>query len=423
MKNIYLLAFLLFGIKGYTQNCIPNTSSLTFNGTSSSVDLAAATELAVDSAITLEAWIKPTVFAANPWQNSIINKDGWTGTNGEGGFALRCGGNGILSFVFCGRTFASTTSLSWKEATSPAGTLVLNTWQHVAGTFNGSSLKIYVNGNLVGTTAFTGMIRFPNSYALKLGRSPETSSGQARYFNGSIDEVRVWERALSISELTANANSHINVAGQSRLIGYWRLNEGAGTITNNASNTTTANAALQGATWNTSVPFAGGLNMGSIIGAASINPLTPVNYYVTPSNLINYVWTITNGTIVSGQGNDSVTVVFAGTGQLSVIGNDTACADSSTKIVTAIPVGISKVQPNSKAILIAQSGNSMVFTNNTNTLQNITIYNTIGVIVANAQINANEVTELDSEVFAKGMYVYSCQSAQSKTCTGKFLIR
>ena len=54
-----------------------------------------STTLNSDSALTIEAWIRPTSFAANTWANVIVSKDGWQ--SGEQGYTLRCGGNGGLT--------------------------------------------------------------------------------------------------------------------------------------------------------------------------------------------------------------------------------------------------------------------------------------------------------------------------------------
>lgn len=75
-----------------------------------------------------------------------------------------------------------------------------STWYHIVGTYNGSQMKFYINGQLQATTDET------NSYSgegLYLGRYP----GNTFYFNGRIDEAGMWDRVLSGDEISELYNS------------------------------------------------------------------------------------------------------------------------------------------------------------------------------------------------------------------------
>jgi hypothetical protein len=427
MKKITLLLAVVFSSKLFAQLCDPNSSSILFNGNSSNVNLGTASSAMPDSAITIEAWIKPAAFSANVWQNSIVNRDGWSPS--EEGFSLRCGGNGVLSFVICGRTYASAASLSWKEVKSPVASLPLNTWSHVAGVFDGDTLRCFVNGVQKATFAFTGMIRWSSTapiYNLMLGRCPQglTSSTENRYFNGNIDEVRIWERALSASELQANMNNHINIAGQNRLIAYAQLNENTGTTVNYFSNSSVTGT-VNSATWSSSVPFAGGLQLTGVTGNFNSSPLTTETYVVTPSNLQGYAWTVGNGTIVSGQNNDTVTVVWVGSGSgtLTVVGTDSTCADTLVNTITITPTAIQAIEKANTSIRVAQSNEKISFMNRSNNLVNVSVYNSIGMQLKNIRIAANTNVDLPLEELPMGVYIYSCQSENEKNITGKFIKR
>ena len=134
--------------------------------------------------ITIEAWIKADSWAPNIWENSIVSKDGWA--TGDQGYCLRAGANGALSFNFGNG--------SWHEVTSPA-LMQTGKWYHVAATYNGSIQRIFINGIQVGTSNYTGSIS-STTYDLNIGRMSYTSGG-TRFFDGSIDEVRIWNTALS----------------------------------------------------------------------------------------------------------------------------------------------------------------------------------------------------------------------------------
>ena len=74
--------------------------------------------------------------------------------------------------------------------------LVAGTWAHVATTYDGSTQRIFVNGTQVGTRAQTGAITTSTS-PLRIGGN----SAWGEYFAGRIDEVRVYNRALTAAEI------------------------------------------------------------------------------------------------------------------------------------------------------------------------------------------------------------------------------
>jgi hypothetical protein len=74
-----------------------------------------------------------------------------------------------------------------------------NTWYHVAATYDGTAMKLYVNGNLDASTPVTG--NFTANGILYLARNYDNS----RALNGSLDEFRVWKRALTAQKLWITA--------------------------------------------------------------------------------------------------------------------------------------------------------------------------------------------------------------------------
>ena len=74
--------------------------------------------------------------------------------------------------------------------------LAVNTWTHLAATYDGSALRLYVNGNLTGTTAKTGAIT-ASTAALTIGSDPF----YGQYFAGLIDEIRIYNIALTQAQI------------------------------------------------------------------------------------------------------------------------------------------------------------------------------------------------------------------------------
>jgi len=111
-------------------------------------------------------------------------------------------------------TGAAAQSVSHNFATDPDG------WHHVAATYSGSSLLLYVDGNLVSTlNAALSSANLP----LFFGRKP-TMSG---YFTGGLDDVRLFRRQLSQTEINAYKNRTVN-SDATGLAAYWKFDEGVG---------------------------------------------------------------------------------------------------------------------------------------------------------------------------------------------------
>jgi PKD repeat protein len=163
-------------------------SGLTFNGGFVSVNNSSSLNLS--TAMTLEAWVYPT--GAGGWRDVIyrINDVYYLeGSSAQGPPAL-------------GGTFASEI-----YGTAP---LALSTWSHLAGTYDGSTLRLYLNGVQVASRAQTGLIQ-TSSGALSIGGD----SLYGQYFAGIIDEVRIYNRALSAAEIQADMNTPVSGGGNS----------------------------------------------------------------------------------------------------------------------------------------------------------------------------------------------------------------
>jgi hypothetical protein len=82
--------------------------------------------------------------------------------------------------------------------------VALNTWTHLAGTFDGTTLRLYVNGTEVGTRAVAGPMA-TSTGVLRMGGN----GIWGEFFAGRIDEVRVYNRALSVAEIQTDMNTPI----------------------------------------------------------------------------------------------------------------------------------------------------------------------------------------------------------------------
>ena len=168
-------------------------SALTFNGSSSWVAVPDSPDLDLTTGLTLEAWLNPT--SVTSWR-TVVLKEGV----GELAYALYANDDGaqpILSVHFGGTTTI---------ASSPSR-LAVNTWSHLAATYDGVTERLFVNGVQVGTQARTGAIDVTAGRLMIGGNSLWNE-----FFAGTIDDLRIYNRALSAAEIQADMNTPVTTA-------------------------------------------------------------------------------------------------------------------------------------------------------------------------------------------------------------------
>jgi chitodextrinase len=160
-------------------------SALTFDGVGSQVSINDAPSLHLTTAMTLEAWVKPSI-VDNAWRD-VIYKGGndnyfLEATSTQDGVAAGGATIGGVDSVILGTS-----------------SLRLNTWTHLALTYDGAAQRFYVNGALVSTQPITGSI-LTSDTPLQIGG--DAVYGQ--FFAGVIDEVRVYNVALNQGQIQAD---------------------------------------------------------------------------------------------------------------------------------------------------------------------------------------------------------------------------
>lgn len=129
-----------------------------------------------------------------------------------------------------------------------------NTWHHAAATYDGATWKLYLDGKLESTVTVRAQPRSDTAQQAALGTMLSTSGEASGFFQGAIDEARVWSRALPQEEILANLNRQLTTG--TGLVARWGLNEGTGTGVED-SIATAANGTLTGTgyAWVPGAPF------------------------------------------------------------------------------------------------------------------------------------------------------------------------
>lgn len=161
-------------------------NALQFTGQAGSmVTVADAEPLRLSNAFTVSAWVRPqaTQTAIEP---TVIAKEGTA--NVPYVVYAKSSGAGPIAYAHVNGGYRSTVS---------PNALAADTWSHLVATYNGSTLSIYVNGVLTSSASVTGSLA-SGAGALRIGGNSLLPNEN---FNGAIDEVRIYNRALSASEI------------------------------------------------------------------------------------------------------------------------------------------------------------------------------------------------------------------------------
>lgn len=216
MKVLKLIVLLCLGTVGFAQNF-----GIQFDGQDDGIPLCDDDAFDIGDGFTIEAWIFTTQWKAEAWQGSILNKDQ---QGPDSGFAFRAGKNGTLSFVMSADQI-------WNEVQS-GEIMNTNQWYHVAIVVDGTTMSLFINGELVNSNNYEGTPT-PNDQTATIGASP---GFPGRVWDGILDEIRVWNVARTPAEIDENQTTEFT-GNEAGLVAYLPMNEGEDLSTANLANT------------------------------------------------------------------------------------------------------------------------------------------------------------------------------------------
>ncbi|HLF70803.1 MAG TPA: LamG domain-containing protein, partial [Dehalococcoidia bacterium] len=162
--------------------------ALNFDGINDQVDINDSNSLDLTNGMTLEAWVRPT--ASGGWRTIVLKEQ-------TGGLVYALYGNTSLN-----KPSGELATAAGGFDTNGTAALALNTWTHLATTYDGSVLSLYVNGVLVSSRTVGGAIMVSTG-KLRIGGN----AIWGEFYKGRIDEVRIYSRALSAAEISADMNT------------------------------------------------------------------------------------------------------------------------------------------------------------------------------------------------------------------------
>jgi len=206
-----------------------NTYSLAFDGSNDYVDVGATFQTTLDGAFTVSAWIK-----LNDGQPSVPESIvGSSSTGDEDKFRVRVDTDGKIRLVYKSNAAGSSMDDASTSAVFANGA---TDWTHIAATFTESGGTVtgglYVNGvseagSFSGTAAMADFVTSNNLYIGALNEA----SGISEYFDGNIDEVGIWNTALSAGSISNIYNNGVPTdlladSNSANLQGWWRMGDG-----------------------------------------------------------------------------------------------------------------------------------------------------------------------------------------------------
>ncbi len=190
-------------------------SGLHFDGVNDNVSVTVNPSLNISSAITIETWIKPT--KASGVQDIVCKAR----SGADNGYILRTisGWANIDFWLFMN-------GFGWRRLSVPFGSSKLGQWHHIAATYDGKVMRVYIDGVQGGQLTFTGSI-ITNNNPLTIGNQ----TGYNSFFGGALDETRIWNRALSQCEIAQHMNCELT-GTEDGLAAYYTFNQGLVDLTN-----------------------------------------------------------------------------------------------------------------------------------------------------------------------------------------------
>lgn len=228
MKKLFFLAIILlastFWGDGRVAAQIANQpgpgNCLQFNGTTDFVEILADPSLNTQT-LTFDCWLFVNTLIT--WNTILEYGNGLT----DGVYFMITGPSNVFSPNSISVDFVDITSVS-HHYICPPNIIPTGKWFHLAITRDAATIQVFVNGvaqttTLISGTPLTAGTIIQTSYDIQLAIRKQWMDSQ---FNGLIDEVCIWNRALTQAEIQENMCSKLPDCADPNLVGYWRFDEG-----------------------------------------------------------------------------------------------------------------------------------------------------------------------------------------------------
>jgi hypothetical protein len=269
-------------------------NAITFDGSTEYFTIADDAKLQ-PSQVTVSAWINCEDHTGRIFQS--FNSDGSTYLSGF--YFSVAGGNAKFLIANNGGTTVGTHTDNLVGSVDVCN----GTWNHVVATYDGVTLKLYSNGILESTYASTVGIVYNATNYVNIGRYWNGTT-DVDYFNGSLDDIKLFDRALAASEIEAMYVADAPVS-PTDYVAYWTMNDASGLIQDTTGNhhaTTTGGTPLYAQTGQVG-------DMISFDGSTDYFSISSIDAALKPTSFTVTAWIKSNAA-----GNDYIYQTFRLTG-------------------------------------------------------------------------------------------------------------
>ena len=173
-------------------------------------------------------------------------------------------------------------------------------WNHAAVTYDGTKWQLFLNGNLERELTVGKPPRYDSIQHAALGTALDSSGAPAGFFQGILDEARVWNYVRSASQIASNKNLRITSA--QGLVGRWPLDETSGTTARDTSGSNISGRLTNGPVWAVAYPFANPPSVSITNPAGGTTLFGPTNVLIEAS-ASDVDGTVTNVAFFAGTNN------------------------------------------------------------------------------------------------------------------------
>ncbi len=349
--------------------------------------------------LTVEAWINR---ASGANLQTILSNYGALG--GSYPLLLRMEGNKLNFYINSGGSSAQSTS-----------DVPMGEWVHVAAVYeNGTTLKVYINGQLEGTRSQSGSL-IASSDDIRIGGG---ISNKTEHFTGGIAEVRLWNSARTEEEIQDNMK--LKLAGtEPGLVGYYEFNEGSGTIASNSASALFDGTLMSAPSW-----IAGPVHTDVICSDVYASPVTAIVGNDLPDSTTSvsmqtitsneasgtYQWVDCNDNNKPIQGATGKSFTATQNGSYAVIVGNGVCSVMS-ECVNITNVGIEELSSGEVHIYPNPTRGMLRIDvrNANNTIHSVKVLSVLGEELSLWQ-GSDKTVQLDLSTLAKGVYFIAIQA-------------
>ncbi|WP_165786736.1 LamG-like jellyroll fold domain-containing protein [Heyndrickxia camelliae] len=184
-----------------TNPSLTTNAGINLNGVDQYFNISNSSQYKISKNISIGIMFKPTSTSIDSRQNLLSDTEG-------GGIAITLQPNFARTYVYINGAY--------QTVDIPINLIGLNKWNYIMMTYNGSTINMYLNGDFVSSKSVTGTIAYPNM-DWNVGAEPGATS-PSYFFKGQIENVRIWNRVLSSTEISNASNQSYSTSG---LVGAW----------------------------------------------------------------------------------------------------------------------------------------------------------------------------------------------------------